>query len=115
MLRWASGCDRPLLPTMVNLLSLILGISAMFAATSAQLIIPQHILDHAKPQRPADGVFNVGPVLSDQLALEPQASIFFTYARESAKLSGILSGRGDGKYTVFVPTNKAIMALHRKP
>src|SRR5271170_2063620 len=110
-----------LAPTMFNLLSRILGILALFAAASAQLIMPQLILDHAKPQpgviiqEPAASVFKIGPMLSDQLALEPQASIFFTYARESAKLSGILSGGDNGKHTVFVPTNKAIMALERKP
>ncbi|CAG7854203.1 SubName: Full=Uncharacterized protein {ECO:0000313/EMBL:CCA70424.1} [Serendipita indica DSM 11827] len=52
------------------------------------------------------------------LALESQASIFFSYARESAVASGALSGLGEyggNQYTVLVPTNKAIMALSRKP
>lgn len=58
------------------------------------------------------------PVLSDVMSLEDQASIFFSYARESAKMSAILSGVDEyngQSFTVFVPNNKAVMALSRKP
>ena len=100
------------------------------AFTVAQLVVPN--LDHDqrilmdethqnKPDsRPTDyDDFVRAPRLSDIMTLEPRASIFFSYARESAKLSGILSGEvenEDGKkYTVFVPINRAVMALPRKP
>ena len=53
------------------------------------------------------------PTLADLLTIEPSASIFYSYARE-LELSSILSDH-DAKYTVFVPTNKAVMALARKP
>lgn len=103
-----------------------LNISALVAIASAQLVIPQVVLDYTPgqeqqvmPDPVSDDYASVAPMLSDKLSLEPQASIFFSYARESAKLSGIMSGVGEyggsNKYTVFVPTNRAVMALARKP
>ena len=53
------------------------------------------------------------PTLADLLTIEPSASIFYSYARE-LELSSMLSDH-DAKLTVFVPTNKAVMALARKP
>ena len=53
------------------------------------------------------------PTLADQLTIEPSASIFYSYARE-LELSSIFSEPG-AKVSLFVPTNKAIMALSRKP
>ncbi|KAG6845565.1 hypothetical protein H0H87_007243 [Tephrocybe sp. NHM501043] len=53
------------------------------------------------------------PSLADLLTIEPSASIFYSYARElelSAKFADSSS-----KLTLFVPTNKAVMALARKP
>jgi len=53
------------------------------------------------------------PTLADLLTIEPSTSIFFSYARE-LELSSILSDQS-AKLTLFVPTNKAVMALARKP
>ena len=53
------------------------------------------------------------PTLADLLTIEPSASIFYSYARE-LELSSILS-EPSAKVSLFVPTNKAIMALSRKP
>jgi hypothetical protein len=53
------------------------------------------------------------PTLADLLTIEPSASIFYSYARE-LELSSMLSDH-NAKFTVFVPTNKAVMALARKP
>ncbi|KAG8805132.1 hypothetical protein FRC17_005714, partial [Serendipita sp. 399] len=109
----------------MRLLRNLLNISTIFLAASAQLVVPQIVLDKApegsqqivaEPAYPED--FVKSPMLSDQLSLEPQASIFFSYARDSEKLSSILFGVGeysDQKYTVFVPTNTAVIALARKP
>lgn len=115
-----------LLPSL-NLLLTITGLAA------AQLVFPDldHdqlsatiLMDQTQQQQPIDyDDFVRAPRLSDVMTLEPQASIFFSYARESAKLSGILAGAdgdGDGdadgkKYTVFAPMNRAVMALPRKP
>jgi hypothetical protein len=102
------------------------------ALAGAQLVFPN--LDRDRPtaflmdqtdrnkpdSQPIDyDDFIRAPRLSDVMTLEPQASIFFSYARESAKLSGILSGEVGGedgkKYTVFAPMNRAVMALPRKP
>ncbi|KAH9486117.1 FAS1 domain-containing protein [Psilocybe cubensis] len=55
----------------------------------------------------------VQPTLSDLLTIEPSASIFYSYARE-LEMSSMLS-KQDSKLTLFVPTNKAVMALARKP
>lgn len=53
------------------------------------------------------------PSLADLLTIEPSASIFYSYARE-VELSHIF-GDLDGENTLLVPTNKAVMALARKP
>ena len=125
-------CSRMLLPSLSILLTIM-------TLTAAQLVFPN--LDHEQlaaamqthDDKPYDD-FVRAPRLSDVMTLEPQASIFFSYARESARFSRILSGEagsedgdwdgdrddgdgnGDGKmYTVFVPMNRAVMALPRKP
>jgi hypothetical protein len=53
------------------------------------------------------------PTLADLLTIERTASIFYSYARELE-----LSARFEDEsveWTLFVPTNKAVMALARKP
>ena len=62
------------------------------------------------------------PTLADLLTIGPSASIFYSYARELA-LSELFSTppqvlddvTGKGGLTLLVPTNKAVMALARKP
>jgi len=53
------------------------------------------------------------PSLADLLTIEPSASIFYSYARE-IELSQMF-GNLKSKSTILVPTNKAVMALSRKP
>ncbi|KAI0706110.1 hypothetical protein BC835DRAFT_1409741 [Cytidiella melzeri] len=53
------------------------------------------------------------PTIADLLTIEPSASIFYTYARE-LELSAQF-GDVHRPNTLFVPTNKAVMALARKP
>lgn len=53
------------------------------------------------------------PTLADLLTIESSTSIFYSYARE-LELSSSLSDTSS-KLTLFVPTNKAVMALSRKP
>jgi hypothetical protein len=53
------------------------------------------------------------PTLADLLTIEPSASIFYSYARE-LELSARFAD-DSVRYTLFVPTNKAVMALARKP
>jgi uncharacterized surface protein with fasciclin (FAS1) repeats len=53
------------------------------------------------------------PSLADLLTIDSSASIFYTYARET-ELSSRLTDE-NSRLTVFVPTNKAVMALARKP
>ncbi|KAF8547800.1 hypothetical protein OG21DRAFT_1516701 [Imleria badia] len=53
------------------------------------------------------------PSLTDLLTIESSASIYFSYARETefSKEFSVV----DNQLTLLVPTNKAIMALSRKP
>lgn len=53
------------------------------------------------------------PSLADLLTIESSASIYFSYARET-ELSKEFSV-ADSQLTLLVPTNKAVMALGRKP
>ncbi|KAF9055735.1 hypothetical protein BJ165DRAFT_1521715 [Panaeolus papilionaceus] len=53
------------------------------------------------------------PTLADLLTIDSSASIFYSYARE-LELSSMLSDK-DRKVTIFVPTNKAVINMHRKP
>ncbi|KAG6876769.1 hypothetical protein C0993_000536 [Termitomyces sp. T159_Od127] len=53
------------------------------------------------------------PTLTDLLTIESSASIFYSYARE-LELSARFADARD-RLTVFAPTNKAVMALARKP
>ncbi|KAG6891632.1 hypothetical protein C0992_001317 [Termitomyces sp. T32_za158] len=53
------------------------------------------------------------PTLTDLLTIEPSASIFYSYARE-LELSARFADERE-RLTVFAPTNKAVMALARKP
>jgi uncharacterized surface protein with fasciclin (FAS1) repeats len=53
------------------------------------------------------------PSLADLLTIQSRASIYYSYARET-DYSSLLSDEG-GFVTAFVPTNKAVMALARKP
>jgi len=53
------------------------------------------------------------PSIADLLTIEPSVSIFYSYARE-LELSNIFSDK-KSVFTVLVPTNKAVMALSRKP
>ncbi|KAI0640117.1 hypothetical protein C8Q77DRAFT_1046548 [Trametes polyzona] len=59
-------------------------------------------------------VTNAGkPSLADLLTIESSASIFYSYARE-IELSKLFADAG-AKTTLLVPTNKAVIALPRKP
>ncbi|KAF8836694.1 hypothetical protein BDN67DRAFT_936447 [Paxillus ammoniavirescens] len=53
------------------------------------------------------------PTLSDLLTIESSASIYFSYARETMFSKEF--GEEDQQLTLLVPTNKAVMALGRKP
>jgi len=88
------------------LLPLTLGIQV--AAAAEQIIFPGVPMDVDQPTS------NTGrPTLFDLLTIEPSSSIFFSYARE-LQLSRLFVEVG-ANLTVLVPTNKAVMALARKP
>ncbi|KAH9982268.1 hypothetical protein BGW80DRAFT_1433698 [Lactifluus volemus] len=53
------------------------------------------------------------PTLFDLLTVEPNTSIFFSYVREIELVRLFMNA--DSNVTVLVPTNKAVMALEKKP
>ncbi len=84
---------------LVSLVSITLGILPAAAADQVPM-------DFGRPS-------NLPPTLFDLLTIEPTTSIFFSYTRE-LDLSRLLVDL-DSKITVLVPTNKAVMALAKKP
>ena len=56
---------------------------------------------------------DAGLMLSDILTIQPSASIFFSYARDTRV--GELLKKDGADISVFAPTNKAVMALAHKP
>jgi hypothetical protein len=89
----------------IPLISLTLGIYA--AAAADQIVFPNTPMDDSRPTS------NVGTTLFDILTIESGSSIFFSYARE-LQLSRLFVDV-DANLTLLVPTNKAVMALARKP
>ena len=90
------------------LLSILLSISLSSASSLGE---EQIIMTESSPEYTPQTT--VKPTLADLLTIEPSASIFYSYARE-LELSSILSDTSS-KLTIFVPTNKAVMGLSRKP
>lgn len=87
------------------LVSITLGIHA--ASAAEQIVFPNVPMDDNRPAS------NVRSTLFDLLTIEPGASIFFSYARE-LELSRLFVNP-NSNLTLLVPTNKAVMALARKP
>ena len=74
----------------------------------------QEVLTNPQLQEgPYTPLTTVTPSLADLLTIEPSASIFYSYARE-LELSRIFGDLSQNN-TLLVPTNKAVMALPRKP
>jgi len=87
------------------LLIVTVGIHAVAAAD--QIVLPNAPMDANRP------LSNARPTLFDLLTIESRSSIFFSYARE-LQLSRMFVDM-DSNLTLLVPTNKAVMALARKP
>jgi|ERR1700710_237658 hypothetical protein len=83
-----------------------LSVSASF---QDQVIIPEMLQDanESSPFKSSQ------PTLADLLTIETSASIYYSYARET-DLSRMFSSDCVW-FTMLVPTNKAVMALARKP
>lgn len=73
----------------------------------------QTVLSNVEDMNNPVPVVQSQPRLADLLTIETSASIFYSYARET-KLSELFNDER-ARTTVLVPTNKAIMALARKP
>ncbi|KAI0368906.1 hypothetical protein BV20DRAFT_968704 [Pilatotrama ljubarskyi] len=94
----------------LSLLSLLVLPYLAAASTDEQMVLPSQ--DGAGV--PFVPVTYAGkPSLADLLTIESSASIFYSYARET-EMSKLFADK-DAKSTVLVPTNKAVIALPRKP
>ncbi|KAG6919861.1 hypothetical protein DXG01_015569 [Tephrocybe rancida] len=91
----------------LQLLALLAFPFLSFASQEAQIPMANSHLTDETP------LTHSKPTLADLLTIEPSASIFYSYARE-LELSANFAD-SSAKFTVFVPTNKAVMALARKP
>lgn len=96
-------CFATLLYPLVSIT--ILGIHTVTAAD--QIVIPSVPMDAERPTS------HSRPTLFDLLTIESSTSIFFSYARELDLVR--LFTNVDANITVLVPTNKAVMALEKKP
>ncbi|KIJ53670.1 hypothetical protein M422DRAFT_25491 [Sphaerobolus stellatus SS14] len=92
----------------LQLLGLFSAINVAFGSKSEQIIMgtPEEET-FARPQG------NL-PTLADLLTVETRGSIFYTYARQT-EISESWSQPNSKPITIFMPTNKAVMALARKP
>ena len=92
----------------LQLLSLLVLPFLASASTDDQMVLP------GVDKEPFVPVVNSGkPLLADLLTIESSASIFYSYARE-LELSKLF-GDPNARNTLLVPTNKAVIALPRKP
>ncbi|KAF8588371.1 hypothetical protein K439DRAFT_1613626 [Ramaria rubella] len=91
----------------IRVAALLHAVAATMASSIGQVVMtPNNINDYVRPEG------NL-PTLADLLTVEGRASIFYSYARET-DMSARFVEQGEGT-TVFVPTNKAVQALARKP
>ncbi|KAJ7677214.1 hypothetical protein B0H17DRAFT_1079564 [Mycena rosella] len=82
---------------------LALPLLLVFASEGDQIFMAEPIIQQS-----------LQPTLADLLTIESSASIFYSYARELTS-SKMFSDVESGPITLLVPTNKAVMALARKP
>ncbi|KAI0307608.1 hypothetical protein B0F90DRAFT_1813055 [Multifurca ochricompacta] len=92
---------------MMKLLLLVTISLGILTVVADQVFLPSLQMDLSRPTS-----FR-RPTLFDLLTIEPSTSIFFSYARE-LELSRLFVDL-DSNITLLAPTNKAVMALARKP
>ncbi|KAI0658466.1 hypothetical protein C8Q70DRAFT_996021 [Cubamyces menziesii] len=81
------------------------------ASMSEQMVLPSPNDNPREPFVPV--TYSEKPSLADLLTIESSVSIFYSYARET-ELSKLFTDK-DAHTTLLVPTNKAVIALPRKP
>ncbi|KXN85757.1 hypothetical protein AN958_10940 [Leucoagaricus sp. SymC.cos] len=86
---------------------ILLPFLSLVSASSSEQII----MGSSKP--PFDPEIRPKPTLADLLTIDQSVSIFYSYARE-LELSRMFNDESL-KSTLLVPTNKAVMAVARKP
>lgn len=95
----------------LHLLSLLVLPFLATASTDEQMVLPSSQDGFGEPFLPV--TYSGKPSLADLLTIESSASIFYSYARET-ELSKLFADK-NAKSTLLVPTNKAVIALPRKP
>src|ERR1700678_2144672 len=84
-----------------------------FSTMSSTEADDQFVMNSGLGQQDYTPLTTPQPTLADLLTIEPSASIFYSYARE-LEMSAMFS-KPCTRVSLFVPTNKAVMALSRKP
>ena len=95
----------------LQLLSLLVLPFLASASIDEQMVLPNTQPKADEPFVPV--TYSGKPSLADLLTIESSASIFYSYARE-VELSKLFTDH-NARSTVLVPTNKAVIALPRKP
>ncbi|KAI0800607.1 hypothetical protein C8Q74DRAFT_1214484 [Fomes fomentarius] len=96
----------------LQLLSLLVLPLLAWASTDEQMVLPS--TQDGRSEEPFVPVTYSGkPSLADLLTIETSSSIFYSYARE-VEISKLFSDP-NARSTVLVPSNKAVIALPRKP
>jgi hypothetical protein len=94
------------------LLAIALGILSLISCAMASVGEQLPIIDPGSSGRESLASAN-GPTLEDLLTIELSSSIFYSYARETEFSARFADTESNS--TLLVPTNKAVMALARKP
>ncbi|KAI0059419.1 hypothetical protein BV25DRAFT_1828937 [Artomyces pyxidatus] len=94
-------------------LAIPLILSFALGSLAQDQVVMSHTHDITPPEPDSSPLTHAEPTLFDLLTIEPSVSIFFSYARET-KSSRLLVDQ-KSNITVLVPTNRAVMALARKP
>ncbi|KAF8604919.1 hypothetical protein BDV93DRAFT_522201 [Ceratobasidium sp. AG-I] len=88
--------------------------SAILPASCSQLPLSPIMADEI--HSPVSFVNPNGPTLADLLTIQQSSSIFYTYLRDiPGVVDRLTDTSGSVMSTVFVPKNKAVVALARKP
>jgi len=95
------------------LLALTMAVQLTTSTADVQQQIPLPMNPESSPSHSTVGGQESTLMLTELLTLQNSASIFYSYARET-ELSALFGDEGS-RSTVFAPTNKAVMALARKP
>ncbi|KDQ12241.1 hypothetical protein BOTBODRAFT_34524 [Botryobasidium botryosum FD-172 SS1] len=94
---------------MISIKAIVSALFLVVPVVSARLVMPL-----PKQQAPFDQFSSGPPTLVELLTVQSSSSIFYDYLREIPQFSERIADRSVNT-TLFVPSNKAVVALPRKP